>query len=99
MSEPMSLLGIADFLRSKCCFERQRYGSCNCQKRSNRSVNPCQVTSDLADQCERGENLEEVLKRVAIHRCFYRNCNHKGCIKTEAVMESLLEIIHRKRAA
>lgn len=83
-----SLYSISDWLRTKTCFERQKTGSCSCRGK-NQFANPCQVTTDLADACEQAERLDDVLKRVKIHRCNDPHCTHKGCARTDE-MESTL---------
>ncbi len=88
----MDLWSIAKFLRGKCCFERRRHGSCGCHSERT-GTNPCQITTDLADACERGERLDEVKQRVGIHICRNAGCNHKGCAQTKNVLDVLSNMV------
>lgn len=94
----MSLFTIADLIRSKCCLEHRRYGTCRCKRNKGKykGTNPCQWANSLADDCEAGENIEAVLKWLGNHRCRYPVCNHKSCACTDDMIRYLTE---RRKAA
>jgi hypothetical protein len=94
----MTLFSVVDFLTSKVCDERRKYGNCNCRGRNGN--NPCAVTMEAVANAENGTKLDDVLKRVSIHKCANATtCNHKGCARTQEIEIALLNIIQRKAAA
>ncbi len=87
----MSWLDVADFLRSKRCFEARRTGSCNCGRGKR---NACATATRMARSCvaldlnEPGEDGPEAILKVIVSKsCGLskqgRECNHRGCMRSE----------------
>jgi hypothetical protein len=96
---------VAAWCLEHICFERQRCGVCGCKGRR-----ACRIGQELAQQCEAlhagtgtVEDMQAVLKFVKGKACGLsrggKECNHRGCIRSERIQAWIADEVTATLAA
>ena len=107
----MNWYAVANRLRVHRCQEQTRYGRCNCRVgRKNNRYNPCERAESMAvsadnhgmrDPAEHDpQTIHDYIQPKSCHASRDgRNCNHRGCHSTEAIVDFITETMTTRKAA
>jgi len=103
----MNWFAVADFLRTKRCFEAKKTGQCNCRAKPKNACGIATAMAESADNLGLGRiavhSPQEIYKLVAWKRCGPSrrggNCDHRMCILATELAEWIGTQTHTHKKA